>query len=85
MRGWVTAAGRPEPKLYTRKSTDYMRLCDREDIDLVFNATPWRWHVPVCVEAMKAGKHATVEVPAAYTIDGCWQLVETAESTNVTA
>ena len=81
VRDWVTAAGRPEPKLYTRGSTDYMRLCDRDDVDLVFNSTPWRWHVPVCVEAMKAAKHAAVEVPAAYTIDGCWQLVETAEST----
>ena len=52
-----------------------MRLCDRDDVDLVFNSTPWRWHVPVCVEAMTAGKHTAVEVPAAYTIDGCWQLL----------
>jgi hypothetical protein len=80
VRDWVMAAGRPEPGLFTRGSTDYMRLCDRDDVDLVFNATPWRWHVPVCVEAMQAGKHTAVEVPAAYTIDGCWQLVETAES-----
>jgi hypothetical protein len=28
---------------------------------------------------MRAGRHAAVEVPAAYTIDGCWELVETAE------
>lgn len=78
---WVTDAGKPAPTLYTRGETDWKRLCERDDIDLVFNATPWRWHVPVCVEAMETGKHTAVEVPAAITVDGCWQLVETAEAT----
>ncbi|REJ76573.1 MAG: hypothetical protein DWQ36_25860 [Acidobacteria bacterium] len=80
--GWVIADGRQEPVLYTQGEEDWRRLLEEQDgIDLVFNATPWRWHVPVCVEAMRAGRHTAVEVPAAYTIDGCWQLVETAEST----
>ena len=35
--------------------------------------------MPVCVAAMKAGKHAATEVPAAVTLEECWQLVETAE------
>lgn len=78
---WVVAEGRAEPDLYTEGDMHYRRLCERDDVDLVFNATPWRWHVPVCVEAMEAGKHTAVEVPAAYTIDGCWELVETAERT----
>lgn len=80
--GWVKAAGRPEPLLFTRGPLDYKRLCERADVDLIFNATPWEWHVPVCVEAMNTGKHTAVEVPAAYTVDGCWELVETAERTN---
>jgi predicted dehydrogenase len=79
--GWVIDDGRPAPDLYARGETDFRRLCERDDIDLVFNSTPWKWHVPVCVEAMKTGKHTAVEVPAAYTIDGCWELVETAEKT----
>jgi predicted dehydrogenase len=58
-----------------------VRLCETENVDLVFNATPWRWHVPVCVAAMENGKHVATEVPAAYTVEGCWQLVETAEAT----
>ncbi|MDX1503497.1 MAG: Gfo/Idh/MocA family oxidoreductase [Thermoanaerobaculia bacterium] len=78
---WVVDAGRAAPALHTRGETDYRRLCERDDVDLVFNSTPWRWHVPVCVAAMESGKHAAVEVPAAYTIDGCWELVETAERT----
>jgi hypothetical protein len=56
-------------------------MCQEEDLDLVFTATPWRWHVPVCVAAMRSGKHAATEVPAAVTIDECWQLVEIAERT----
>jgi hypothetical protein len=78
---WVVGEGRPAPDLYTRGETDFKHLCERDDIDLVFNATPWKWHVPVCVEAMRTDKHTAVEVPAAYTIDGCWELVETAEKT----
>jgi len=79
---WVQEAGQPTPAGYWRGETDFKRMCDRNDLDLVFNATPWRWHVPICVAAMEAGKHAATEVPAAVTIDECWQLVETSEKTN---
>ena len=81
VRQWVTDKGRPAPELYTRGETDYLRLVDRDDLDLVLTATPWRWHVPVSVAAMERGKHIATEVPAAYTVDGCWQLVEVAEAT----
>jgi Oxidoreductase family, NAD-binding Rossmann fold len=76
---WVVEAGQKEPVGYTRGPRDFERLCETEDLDLVFNATPWEWHVPVCVAAMRHGKHAATEVPAAMTIDDCWQLVEEAE------
>jgi len=77
--GWVKADGRPEPRLYGRTPTDFQRMIETEELDLVFTATPWEWHVPVCVAAMENGKHAATEVPAAYTLDDCWKLVETAE------
>ena len=77
----VTDAGQAQPEGYSRGEQDYKRLCDRGDLDLVFTATPWEWHTPVCVEAMKKGKHAASEVPIAVTLDECWQLVETAEQT----
>jgi hypothetical protein len=79
-RQWVLEAGQPEPTLYTRGETDFERLCAEEELDLVYTATPWRWHVPVCVAAMENGKHAATEVPAAYTLEDCWRLVETAEA-----
>jgi predicted dehydrogenase len=77
---WVVAAGRREPKLYGRTPTDFVRMCETEEMDLVFNATPWEWHVPVCVAAMENGSHAATEVPAAYTLEDCWKLVKVAEA-----
>lgn len=75
------AAGQPAPTMYTDGVHAYRRMLDRDDIDIVLIATPWEWHVPMAVDAMKAGKHAFVEVPAAITVEGCWELVETSEKT----
>ncbi len=75
----VEAAGHPRPALYMRGEEDFRRLCDDAELDLVYTATPWRWHVPVCLAAMEAGKHAASEVPIAVTVEDCWRLVESAE------
>lgn len=74
--------GMPEPTIYTRGEYDFKRMCAEEDLDLVYTATPWRWHVPVCLEAMNTGAHAATEIPAALTLEDCWKLVETSEATN---
>lgn len=79
MQKWVVDAGFPEPRAYTRGELDFLRMCENEELDLVFTATPWQWHVPICVAAMKNGSHAATEIPAADSIEGCWELVETAE------
>ncbi|MCX6560917.1 MAG: Gfo/Idh/MocA family oxidoreductase [Candidatus Aminicenantes bacterium] len=76
---WCTDAGRPKPAGYSNGPRDFERMCEKEDLDLVMTATPWEWHVPVCLAAMKSGKHAVTEVPAAMFLDDCWALVETAE------
>jgi hypothetical protein len=75
----IAQAGRPEPTAYTRGEHDFERLCEAEDLDLVYNATPWEWHVPIMLAAMKNGKHAATEVPAAMSVDDCWAIVEGAE------
>ncbi len=77
--GQITGAGFPAPAVYTRGERDFERLCETEDLDLVFNATPWEWHVPIMLSAMKNGKHTATEVPAAMTVDDCWAIVEAAE------
>jgi hypothetical protein len=75
----ITSAGHPAPSVYNRGPRDFERLCETEDLDLVFTATPWEWHVPVLLAAMRHGKHAATEVPAAMTVDDCWAIVDTAE------
>ena len=72
-------AGRPAPKVYTGGPEEWKRLCDDPNVDLVYNATPWELHVPIALYAMKAGKHVATEVPSAFTVDQCWELVETSE------
>ncbi|MBK5262338.1 MAG: Gfo/Idh/MocA family oxidoreductase [Peptostreptococcaceae bacterium] len=69
------------PAIYTGNEDEWKKLCDRDDIDLVFIATPWDMHTPMAVYAMEHGKHVCIEVPAAVTIDECWQLVDTSERT----
>jgi len=75
----ITAAGHPAPANYDRGPRDFERLCEAEDLDLVFNATPWEWHAPIMLAAMKNGKHTATEVPAVMTVDDCWAIVESAE------
>jgi predicted dehydrogenase len=77
----VTDTGQPAPALYTGGEHDFERLVERDDIDFVYTATPWPWHTPVCVAAMKAGKHAGTEVPAATSLAEAWLLVDTSEKT----
>lgn len=69
------------PDLYTKGENDWKRMCERKDLDLVVIATPWDLHTPMAVYAMEQGKHAVSEVPAAVTLEECWQLVETSEKT----
>jgi predicted dehydrogenase len=75
----LTEAGQPAPAVYTGGPRDFERMCETEDLDLVYTATPWEWHVPVMLAAMKNGKHAATEVPAAMTLDDCWAIVEASE------
>src|SRR5262245_452989 len=69
------------PDAYTAGERHYEELVARDDLDLVYLPTPWRWHVPMAVAAMEAGKHVAVEVPAAVTLEDCWKLVEVSERT----
>ncbi len=72
--------GLPPAKSYSGEE-GWKALCESNEIDLVYVTTPWHLHTPISVYAMKNGKHAASEVPAAKTIDECWELVETSEKT----
>jgi hypothetical protein len=77
----VSQAGRPSPDGYAKGERHFEELCRRGDLDLVYVATPWSWHVPMAVAAMQGGAHAGVEVPAATTLEECWTLVDSSERT----
>jgi predicted dehydrogenase len=76
----VTDAGQPEPAGFSKGETDFKNLTQLE-LDIVYIATPWEWHVPMALSAMKNGKHAAVEVPACTTLQECWDIVDTSEAT----
>lgn len=70
-----------KPEGYSGSAYAWKKMVDRQDLDLIYIATPWEWHTPMAVYAMEAGKHTAIEVPAARTLEECWQLVETSERT----
>jgi len=72
--------GLPKAESYSG-SEDWKKVCEREDVDLVYVCTHWDLHTPIAVYAMEQGKHVATEIPAAITIEECWQLVNTAEKT----
>ena len=81
-QSYLTRAGMPLAKVYSGDE-GYKELCESDDIDLVYIATPWQLHVEVAVYAMNHGKHVAIEVPSANTVAECWQLVDAAERNRV--
>ena len=79
----IVKSGRPRAAVYSDSDYAFLKMLERDDIEGVIIATPWNWHTPMSVAAMKAGKYAGVEVSAATTLSECWDLVNTYEKTGV--
>ncbi len=77
----LTKAGKPAADEYYGTADAWKKVCERDDIDLIYVCTQWDLHTPIAVYAMEHGKHVALEVPAALTMDECWQLVNTSEKT----
>jgi predicted dehydrogenase len=77
----IEKAGRPRPEGYAKGDHHFEEMVKRDDLDLVYIATPWTWHAPMSLAAMNAGKHVGLEVPAVRTVEECWQLVDASERT----
>ena len=72
----------PAPKAYIGGEREFEKMLNNEEFDCVIIATPWEWHVPMAVAAMKAGvPYVGVEVSAANTVEECWDLVNVSETT----
>ena len=79
----VEGTGRTRPEGYEQGPRDYERLVARDDLDGIVIATPWRWHIPMSIAALNAGKRVACEVGPANSVDECWELVEAAETSKV--
>ena len=75
----IAKSGKPAAKHFLtspdKPHDGYRRLCESDLVDVVYNTTPWQYHVPASVYAMKCGKHTAIEVPCCMNIDECWELV----------
>jgi predicted dehydrogenase len=70
-------AGVPDSRIYT----DYRRLLESKDIDVVVIATPEHWHCRMAVDAMEAGKHIYLEKPMTRTFEEAVKVWEAAKRT----
>jgi len=80
-RQHIAGAGQRKAKEFGKGDYDYRKLLELSAVDAVIISTPWLWHTPMTVDAMKAGKYAGVEVSAATSLAECWDLVNTHEET----
>ncbi|MES2809572.1 MAG: Gfo/Idh/MocA family oxidoreductase [Bacteroidota bacterium] len=82
-RETIAKSGRPAAKEYTGGLDAYKKLLAHNDIDAVIIATPWQFHHPQSIDAMKAGKYVGCEVIAGLTVKEHWDIVETSEKTGM--
>lgn len=76
--------GQKKPKGYSDHEYSWKKLLAKEKgLDAVIISTPWKWHTPIAVYAMEHNVRPGIEVPAALTVNECWQLVNTQEATGV--
>ena len=76
-------AGHPEATVYGKGNDDYMRMLAEADIDAVLIASPWEFHVPQGIAALRAGKTVGMEVCGGMSVQECWDIVKASEETGL--
>ena len=64
---------------------DYHELLARPDLRSVIVATNAKWHAPIALDAIKAGKHVMIEKPLAESGEVAFELADAAERAGVVA
>jgi len=79
------AADQVEKKTGKRpfETLSYEEAIDRTDVDAVLILSSWETHIPICLYAMEHGKAVGMEVCGAYSVEDCWNMVNTQERTGV--
>lgn len=76
-------AGKALPKIYTGDVHAYRSLLEQKNIDAIVIATPWEWHAPMILDAIKAGiKYIGTEVILGITLQDHWDVVQAANNAN---
>lgn len=70
-----------QPRYYDQGNKDFLRLLEKEDVDLAIISTPWQWHSEMAIACMEAQIYTALEVCGGFSLDECWQLVNTHERT----
>lgn len=76
----LTKKGLNEAKSYSGED-GWKTMLKNEELDLVYICTPWEYHAPMAIEAMRSGAHAATEVPIGLTVSEIWEVVKTSEET----
>ena len=53
---WLADSGKPAPIKTFSGPDSYKRVCDMDEVDVVYSVTPWYLHVPGSVCAMEHGQ-----------------------------
>lgn len=75
--------GRKKPRTYCNDENTWMNMLDKEKLDAVIIATYWDVHCPMALYSMGKNIYPGIEVPAALTINDCWDLVNRSEETGI--
>ena len=67
-----------------RRYTDFQRMLEDEDLDAICIATPVPFHAENAIAALKADKHVLCEVPAAFSLEECQNLIQAARASKRT-
>ena len=62
---------------------DYAQMLSDAKVDAVIIATADQYHVPLCIQAVDAGKHVLVEKPLGVSIEECEQLRQRVQASAV--
>lgn len=75
----VAKAGKPVPRTYgaDRDPEGWRAMLAAGGLDGVIIATPWEWHAPMAIEAMRAGVAVGCEVVAGITLQDHWDVLNT--------
>ena len=70
-----------QPKVYSSHEYSFRDMLEKEKLDGVVISTNWTWHTPMCLDAMRANVYVGVEVAGAFSVDECWDLINTHQQT----